>query len=196
MSAIPNRPVEGCPICMRSVRLLPLSRETKSQRDVLDMLAQTFPDWEDRGGLCSDCYAQFVHVQHVLPESLRDASGRLLPILPVRVRLRAQTDLTARGVTIAFLDSGFHPHPDLIEPRSRILAYHNVLAPERPVSNQVRDLDESSWHGLMTSVVCAGNGRLSQGFYRGLASSANLVLVKVGTARRIKPEDIERGLTW
>ena len=56
--------------------------------------------------------------------------------------------------------------------------------------------DESSWHGMMTSVVACGNGSLSAGLYRGLASEASLVLVKVGTARRIRHDDIRRGLEW
>ena len=42
--------------------------------------------------------------------------------------------------------------------------------------------DVSSWHGMMTSVVACGNGWLSEGLYRGLASEASLVLVKVGSA--------------
>ena len=49
---------------------------------------------------------------------------------------------------------------------------------------------------MMTSVVACGNGWLSRGLYRGLASEARLVLVKVGSARRIKHDDIRRGLEW
>ena len=41
-----------------------------------------------------------------------------------------------------------------------------------------------------------GNGHLSNGLYRGIASDANLVLVKVGTARRIVHDDIRRGIDW
>jgi serine protease AprX len=49
---------------------------------------------------------------------------------------------------------------------------------------------------MMTSVVACGNGWLSNGIYRGLASEARLVLVKVGSARRIRHEDIHRGIEW
>ena len=45
-----------------------------------------------------------------------------VPILPTPVRLGAPEARRARGVTIAFLDSGFYAHPDLVEPRDRILA--------------------------------------------------------------------------
>ncbi|MBA3714680.1 MAG: serine protease, partial [Pyrinomonadaceae bacterium] len=37
----------------------------------------------------------------------------------------ADARFTGRGVTIAFLDSGFYAHPDLTTPHNRILAYHN-----------------------------------------------------------------------
>jgi serine protease AprX len=98
-------------------------------------------------------------------------------------------------VAVAFLDSGFFAHPDLVEPRDRIVKYVDVT--RRGAKR--RDLDrpdESSWHGMMTSVVACGNGRRSGGIYEGLAPEADLVLVKVGTARRIKHDDIRRGLLW
>src|SRR5207253_2070217 len=46
-------------------------------------------------------------------------------VLPTWLRLGAHEHFTGRGVTIAFLDSGFYPHPDLTTPHSRILEYHN-----------------------------------------------------------------------
>jgi serine protease AprX len=49
---------------------------------------------------------------------------------------------------------------------------------------------------MMTSVVACGNGTLSGGLYRGIASEAELVLVKCGTMRRITHDDIRRGLDW
>jgi serine protease AprX len=117
------------------------------------------------------------------------------PILPTPVRLGAPPGRAARGVTIAFLDSGFYAHPDLVEPRDRILAYVDVNDPRARKRDLLR-LDISSWHGMMTSVVACGNGRLSHGLYRGLAAEANVVLVKVGSASRIRHDDIRRGLAW
>ena len=117
------------------------------------------------------------------------------PILPTPVRLEAPAGCTGRGVTIAFLDSGFFAHPDLVTPGDRILAYVDVNDP-RALRSDLDAPDVSSWHGMMTSVVACGNGALSHGLYRGLASEANLVLVKVGSARRIKHDDIRRGLAW
>jgi serine protease AprX len=116
-------------------------------------------------------------------------------ILPTPVRLGAPPGRTGRGVTIAFLDSGFYAHPDLVKPRDRILRYVDVTAP-RARRAELEQPDESSWHGMMTSVVACGSGWLSSGIYRGLASEARLVLVKVGSARRIRHEDIRRGIEW
>ena len=49
---------------------------------------------------------------------------------------------------------------------------------------------------MMTSVVACGNGHLSDGRYRGLASEADLVLVRCGQVPRIAHDDIRRGLDW
>ena len=56
--------------------------------------------------------------------------------------------------------------------------------------------DVASWHGMMTSVVAAGNGNLSNGFYRGIAPEANVVLVKLARTGRITEQNIQDGLEW
>jgi serine protease AprX len=115
--------------------------------------------------------------------------------LPVPVRMDADKRFTGRGVTIAFLDSGFYAHKDLTEPVNRIVAYHNIFAPKDDVS-ALETADVASWHGMMTSVVAAGNGYLSDGFYRSIASEAKVVLVKIGKTGRIPESNIETGLRW
>src|SRR5215470_15347430 len=116
-------------------------------------------------------------------------------VLPTPLRMDADERFTGRGVTIAFLDSGFYAHPDLTEPRNRIVAYHSIFATEGDQTS-LRTNDVASWHGMMTSVVAAGNGLLSRGFYRGIASDADLALVKIGLSGRITEEQIRRGLEW
>jgi len=116
-------------------------------------------------------------------------------ILPIAERLHADTDYAGRGVTIAFLDAGFYAHPDLATPRDRIVAYHDLFAPEAGREALGR-ADASSWHGMMTSVVACGNGALSGGRFRGLAWESDLVLVKAGSAHRIVHDDIRRGIEW
>src|SRR5215203_522148 len=115
--------------------------------------------------------------------------------LPTPLRLDADERFRGRDVTIAFLDSGFYAHKDLTEPNNRIVAYHSIFAAEDdPAFLQTPDV--ASWHGMMTSVVAAGNGHLSEGFYRSIAPEANVVLVKIGKTGRIPESNIETGLRW
>ena len=111
-------------------------------------------------------------------------------VIPTPLRLNANTEYTGAGVVIAFLDSGFYPHPDLAD---RIIAYHD-LAGEQTLSNE--QVESWQWHGTQTSVAAAGNGHLSDGLYRGLAHEAKLVLVKVSERGRISEENIARGIRW
>ena len=117
------------------------------------------------------------------------------PILPIAQRLSADARLGGHGITIAFLDSGFFDHPDLTQPKNRILVHHDIVTGET-LRGRTPPPDVSSWHGMMTSVVCAGNGRLSGGVYKGLAHDAEVVLVKVGSVSRIRHLDIAAGIRW
>jgi serine protease AprX len=127
--------------------------------------------------------------------NLSNADLDLTQALPTPVRLDADERFRGRNITIAFLDSGFYAHQDLTEPVNRIVAYHSIFAPEDD-PKFLKKPDVMSWHGMMTSVVAAGNGHLSNGLYRGIAPEANVVLVKIGKSGRIPESDIETGLRW
>ena len=116
-------------------------------------------------------------------------------VLSTPLRLDADERFTGRGVTIAFLDSGFYPHVDLTTPTNRIVAYRNLLDENGDLSSLFQP-DVASWHGMMTSVVAAGNGSLSNGFYRGIAPEADVVLVKLARTGRITDQNIKDGLEW
>ncbi|HEY2796506.1 MAG TPA: S8 family serine peptidase [Thermoanaerobaculia bacterium] len=103
--------------------------------------------------------------------------------------------LAGRGVTLAFVDSGFHPHPDITQPANRVAAYHDVWDPGAVLS-AVETPRADDWHGTQTCVAAAGNGFLSGGAYRGLACEARLVLVRVGRDGRVSEDGIARGLEW
>jgi serine protease AprX len=115
-------------------------------------------------------------------------------ILPVGERIGSIPHYTGRGVIMAFIDSGFSMHPD-IEDRVLVL----VDASTNRVIEQldITSVSDMNWHGQMTSVIAAGNGAISAGKYRGVASDAKLILVKVSTPdMQIKEADILRGLRW
>src|SRR6185503_777417 len=123
-------------------------------------------------------------VEAVEQEVAKSSASQLDQALPTPLRMDADERFTGRDVTIAFLDSGFYAHSDLLEPVNRILAYHSIFSAEDdPTLLQTPDV--ASWHGMMTSVVAAGNGFLSNGLYRGIAPEADLVLVKIGKSGRI-----------
>lgn len=135
--------------------------------------------------------------------------------MPTPLRVDAHPQYTGQGVTLAFLDSGFYPHPDLTNPktgksRNRILCYadatgsevaENLLFDQRKFHRRPEVFFRphwTSWHGTMTASVAAGSGRKSGNLYRGIASQARLVLVKTGnpSGRGISEADIQRALEW
>jgi serine protease AprX len=129
-----------------------------------------------------------------VPTLLPDEEVPAAP-LPVAERVGADQRFTGRGVVAAFLDAGFYAHPDLVEPVNRIRDYVNLVGGRSGVG-QLHRTDVSSWHGMMSSVVAAGNGGLSGGKYVSLAPEMELVLVKVGSASRIRHDDIAKGIGW
>jgi len=198
----------ACPICGQ-----PLDPAIARLNQALDprtvrMLKTLHPGWTPEAGICPDCVQRAVAA---LRERRADASLHAgldvsypiyaadeADLLPTPVRLHANPDFAGRGVTIAFLDSGFYPHADLTTPRDRIRAYVDATANEPVARAHFRRAESNSWHGLMTSGVAAGNGARSDGRYPGLASEAELVLVKTGNRRthRIPDRDILRALQW
>ena len=116
-------------------------------------------------------------------------------VIPTPVRLNANPQYTGKGVTVAFLDSGFYPHPDLMTPVNRVIAYEDLTVERRDLLS-TDSVESWQWHGTQTSVAAAGNGRLSNGVYRGLAHESELVLVKVSEGGRITEDKIAEGIHW
>ena len=76
-----------------------------------------------------------------------------------------------QNITIAVLDTGIAPHPDL---KGRILAFHNFTeTAEHP------QFFDDSGHGTHVAGILAGNGVLSSGAYAGIAPLSNLLVGKV-----------------
>jgi serine protease AprX len=186
----------SCPICRRDVPATDFLGSEGLEPQVVALAVANAPGWTAEQGLCRDCAHRFITaLAYLRAEHPQFISGNPRAILPTAVRLGAVGRLRGAGVTVAFLDSGFYAHPDLVKPKDRILRYVDITNPRA----RREDLDapsDSAWHGMMTSVVACGSGRLSGGLYRGLASEARLVLVKVGSMSRIRHDDIQRGLEW
>lgn len=185
--------------------------------EALGELARAHPDWRQSDGACPACLQQALltvwlregdaalhsALQHVWPLDRAAA----FPAIPTPLRLHADPRFTGRGVTMAFVDAGYFPHPDLVRPSNRIRAW--VDASRQPVVVQrfsehempgwpeADALYDHQWHGLMTTTAAAGNGYLSHGLYRGLASDAAVVLVQASDeTHAISDSSIRRALEW
>lgn len=183
----------SCPVCGRATRdeFVPLAALPE---DLEKLIRANAPDTHGFQAVCSRCVRLFERAKDQISQDAamqKDGSH----VLSTPLRLDADERFTGKGVTIAFLDSGFYPHVDLTTPRNRILAYRNMLDKDGDLTSLFQP-DVASWHGMMTSVVAAGNGTLSNGFYRGIAPEADVVLVKLARTGRITHKNIQDGLSW
>jgi serine protease AprX len=115
-------------------------------------------------------------------------------LLPIGQRTNASSQYTGRGVVMAFVDSGFYPHPDL---EGRIRMYVDASTQRVVELGTQVEVSDLSWHGQMTSVIACGDGSSSNGQFGGIACGAEMVLVRVSTPKGlVKENDILRGLRW
>ncbi len=182
-----------CAVCSREAKneFVPL---TALPDDLRNLIRANASDTNAFQEVCARCVRLFQRAkEHILSDAAMNKDGSF--VLSTPLRLDSDERFTGKNVTIAFLDSGFYPHRDLTEPENRILAYQNMNATDGEVASLWQP-DVASWHGMMTSVVAAGNGGLSNGFYRGIAPEANVVLVKLARTGRITERNIQDGLEW
>lgn len=115
-------------------------------------------------------------------------------MLSIPERVGAPPAYTGRGVVIAFIDSGFYPHPDFAD---RVLVHADATSNRIVEGRRYHEPAGYAWHGQMTAAIACGDGRTGGGKFRGIASNANLVLIKVSNyKKRIKEPDILRGMEW
>jgi serine protease AprX len=192
-----------CPLCNDPVDKLLYRFHLDGERQVLEQIRQQNPRWTVADGTCSRC-VDFYHTEVVMQQRLLPGISPYFPIrsaddfiiLPTGLRLDADQRFTGKNITICFIDSGFCLHPDLSQHRNRIKTIIDITSPDTDLEYFTTSHDES-WHGTMTTVVCAGDGYLSKGLYKGIASDADLVLLKVQDADgRISTAHIEKALEW
>jgi len=207
----------NCPHCGRPSSNSALAEVRWLAPSAIEHLLRTNPGWRQQDGACPACVQQLLletlqergeaayheRIQSVWPIDAEAAFGAL----PTPLRMHADPRYTGRGQTLALIDAGFFPHPDLIRPLNRIRAWVDVGTPtvqmlqfgpsDIPQWPRWGAGDGPQWHGLMTSTVAAGNGWLSHGFYRGMAPDADLVLIQVREpSGRIGNQAIARALSW
>lgn len=105
--------------------------------------------------------------------------------------LRAQeawrAGITGKGITVAVLDTGMVMHPDL---QGRLIGFYDTLSGRRTPY-------DDCGHGTHVCGIMGGSGRMSEGWYRGIAPGVSIVEVKVldrmGKGRR---QDMLTAIQW
>lgn len=98
------------------------------------------------------------------------------------------------GVTVALLDTGVAPHPDL---ERRILRFQDFVSQDDLPNHGHGISYDDNGHGTHVAGILCGSGLLSGGKYRGLAPGARLVVGKVLDADGDgSTESMLRGLDW
>jgi serine protease AprX len=87
----------------------------------------------------------------------------------VKANTPAIQNLTGKGITIAVVDTGIYEHQDLA---GRIKAFKDVI------NNKTAAYDDNG-HGTHCAGDAAGNGKASNGKFKGIAPDAALIGVKV-----------------
>lgn len=225
-----------CPRCGAAVDARVLARRAEIYPPLIARIQADNPTWLNEG-LCPTCMMQYAQ-QLVTERSVFSLNVATDPhttfpyyhpaeetALSQPERLLDYPSFSGRGVTIAFLDSGFFPHPDLLAADCRLDPMPKWETLER---SEVQDLLQGepsrlihyvdlndgdilegtdqpslwdtarlSWHGQMTSVLAAGNGLMSGGRFRGYAPEANVLPIKVSRSNGSIPEsEILAGLQW
>jgi len=210
-------PTTYCPLCETPTPRALLAQAGWISPEVETQLRNDHPEWRRSDGACPACVQQYLlqtllnkgeaalheSIQAVWPLDAEAAFGAL----PTPLRLHADPRFTGKDVTLAMVDSAFYPHPDLCMPSNRIRAWVDASLPSlQALYFKPNDTPRwpgwdaaasGQWHGTMTSVAAAGNGWLSQGLYRGLASDAHLVLIQtMDRDGNITNDSILRALRW
>lgn len=89
-----------------------------------------------------------------------------------KISFRQFSNLTGKGISIALLDSGTFPHPDLISPNNRISEFHDLI-------NQCNYPYDDNGHGTALSSLISGSGISSKFLYKGIAENSELLIYKV-----------------
>lgn len=191
--------MEKCPICGVYHPRLIKKFNTEYEGDIIETIKLEELEWDIQQGICSRCFDQFETITY-LPYRMeaQDSARFELPfsdyyIYPIAERINADADYSGKGVNIAFIDSGYYLHPDIQERVKKVL---NIETGDSRTESFLQPKD-IAWHGMMTTAVCAGSGRLSKGLYKGIAHEAHLYLIAAADSQgKIPDAHIIKALEW
>ena len=103
-----------CPVCSRETpdEFVPL---LVLDDDLQKLIRANAPDTREFQAVCARCVRLFERAKdQIVKDAAMQKDGS--HVLSTPLRLDADERFTGKGVTIAFLDSGFYPHVDLTTP--------------------------------------------------------------------------------
>lgn len=80
-------------------------------------------------------------------------------------------ELTGKGITVAFIDTGISRHNDFCLGENRIKFFKDFI-------NDKKSCYDDNGHGTFVAGVCSGNGALSCGKYSGIAPQSKIISLK------------------
>ena len=86
-----------------------------------------------------------------------------------------KNNIMGENVTVAVLDTGIYNHPDFGE---RIIKYKDFV-------NGKTAIYDDEGHGTHVTGILAGDGKMSNGFFKGIAPKSDIVSLKVLDKRGI-----------
>ena len=105
-----STPADGqweCSFCQQDVDWSAIVRPDQLEPEVVLVILANNPWWRPETGICAECAHRFAEAHREAKAHYPAFARGGTPILPTPVRLFADERYTGRGVTIAFLDSGF-----------------------------------------------------------------------------------------
>jgi serine protease AprX len=226
-----------CPLCGQPCDPQLLQQSHTLRPAIRHLVRQSNPGWRAEEGICPTCAGRYARRLAAArnAQSLHTATEphTTFPyyhpdeetVLSQPERLPDYATIGGQGVTIAFLDSGYYPHPDLtVHPATAEPLHEWPRRNAQALQRQLQGLDSRlvhyvdltdggeqsglhlpslwdgagySWHGQMTTTLAAGNGALSSGHFRGYAPQAQVLPIKIGRSNgRIPEESILAGFQW
>ena len=147
--------IPTCAFCLRDVGEAGVAPAAPLEPEVQLLVLANNPWWRPEQGLCAECAEVFTEAAAEVKSLFPSLAQGHAPILPTSVRLRASDPYRGRGVTIAFLDSGFFAHPDLVEPQCRILKYVDITRSGARLTDLSRpDVSSFSQPSWISQITC------------------------------------------
>ena len=128
-----------CPVCHQAEDPEVL-KQSELDETVAALVRDNIRSWRPEDGICPSCLGLFRAAEARLQTDSNIFRDGAYHILPTPLRVGADERFAGRGVTIAFLDSGFYPHPDLTEPENRVAHCFCVSITQKVVEGVARFL--------------------------------------------------------